>query len=332
MFKEDNIEKIDWTSIDEEKLKQLGLSSEEIDQIENPDAGGTSALVYFVEKSGRSMAIKKDFNIDPLENSSREHVVLRLLEGRGGRKISPHSYYSNNSKSILITERIHGEKISELQESDIKEIAALMAFLHKPTFRRFGLPLKRRQEGNQLDRINQQIDFLSGWLEEMSKVIELSEFDFNVLRRMLDAVISKINSEKIKLQDNTFSLIHYDLNPNNIIRSYQGNILFLDWRQAFIGDRAADVAKFFYKNYLNNEQKDVFWEEYLQSIDDETIKERAAIYDLLVRLGSILWRLRFINIDSKKNPQLLKEVDINIVQSRLNEDINYLEKVLQIKK
>ena len=146
-----------------------------------------------------------------------------------------------------------------------------------------------------------------------------------------DVILEKVRNSEKDFSKSSFSLIHYDLNPDNILQEKENNILFLDWRQALIGDRAMDIAKLFYKNYLSEEQKELFFNTYKQEIDDPTIYKRTKIYEPLIRLGSILWRLRLLNIDIEKQPIIKKNVDIDLVKERLKDDFKYLSSFIQNK-
>ncbi|MEK7202870.1 MAG: phosphotransferase [Patescibacteria group bacterium] len=124
--------------------------------------------------------------------------------------------------------------------------------------------------------------------------------------------------------------MHYDLNPNNILIDAKGQVIFLDWRQASIGDRAMDIAKFFYKNYLNERQRELFFKIYLDDIEDPTIIFRTATYYPLIVLSSLLWRLRFLNIDIKEHPDIENQADIELVRDRLKDDYEYLMSITRL--
>ncbi len=310
---------------DEQKLIKLGLTPEDIEKLENPDKGGTSSMVYFIERGGKKMAIKKGVGTDPYEGSAREYIILRLLARRGGKKVAPSPRYYNENKDILITELIEGETIENLTDKDLEDIASALATVHQPEFNNFGLPFQKRKNGSQYDRLTEQIDFLDNWFAEMSPIIRGRGEEFaSKLEKIKELFFQRAKEAKNFFTENSFSLIHYDLNPSNIMKDSEGQVIFLDWRQASIGDRATDVAKFFYKNYLNSGQQKTFLNAYSKIIHDPHLEERVRIYDPLIRIGSILWRLRFLNIDSKKNPELLKNVDAELIENKIKDDLQYL--------
>jgi len=49
------------------------------------------------------------------------------------------------------------------------------------------------------------------------------------------------------------------------------------------------------------------------------------------KLGSILWRLRFLNIEIKEQPEIEKNVDIGLTKERLKDDFQYLSSFIHNK-
>jgi flagellar biosynthesis GTPase FlhF len=67
---------------DERILEELGLTRAEINELEDPDASGTTSLVSFVDRQDRKVVVKKGINVDPDLNARREYTFLRLLQMR----------------------------------------------------------------------------------------------------------------------------------------------------------------------------------------------------------------------------------------------------------
>jgi thiamine kinase-like enzyme len=314
---------------DKEKLSEFGFSKKDIESLkEGSTDGGTSAIVCFIGNDNKDLVIKKGLNVDGDLNAKREYAFLKLLKLRGGEKNAPDPYYYNPNNDILIMEKIDGESISKMSNEDIVDVAKALGKLHKPEFYKPGIPFHKREKATQYNRLIEQVNFLEEWFVQIAPFIEkekkMDNKSFQTLNQAKDIVLEQARDSKQNFDESSFSLIHYDLNPENIFRDKEKNILFLDWRQAVIGDRAMDVAKLFYKNYLNKEQKELFFKSYEQKMDDLTIRQRAEVYEPLIRLGSILWRLRFLNIDIEKHPEIKKNVDINLVRERLKDDFEYL--------
>ena len=315
---------------DERLLSELGLSRKEIDELENPDVTGSTALVSFVDRADKKLVIKRGIDVDPDLNARREYTFLRLLQMRSGDKVAPDPYFytATPEGDFLIMEKIEGEVVNEMTDDNIGRIAQTMAQVHRPEFKKPGIPFRERQEASQYDRLIEQVDFLRNWFDELGHYIDdvntEDEFDLGQLIEAKDAILDKAVEAQDAFKDDSFSLIHYDLNPGNILKDNEDRILFLDWRQASIGDRAMDVAKFFFKNNLNNQQQETFLDTYLSEVDDNTLRDRIDVYRPLLQLGSLLWRLRFLNVDIKDHPELGQGVDIELVRSRLNDDYRHL--------
>ena len=315
---------------DEKLLFELGLSQKEIDELKSPDITGSTSLVSFIDRVDKKLVIKKGINVDLDLNARREYTFLRLLKMRKGEKIAPEPYFyaSDPESDLLIMERIEGQEVKELSDEDLIKIAQAMATVHKPEFKKPGIPFHYREKASQYDRLIEQIDFLRDWFDELSPYINdvnlSEEFNLNQLIEAKDIILDTALNNRDNFKDSSFSLIHYDFNPGNILKDNNGKILFLDWRQASIGDRGMDVAKLFYKNYLDEYQQEIFFTTYLVEINDDTLRERVNAYSPLIRLSSLLWRLRFLNIDLKEHPEIENGVDVEMVQARLTDDYQYL--------
>lgn len=315
---------------DKKILSDLGLSREEIDGLENPDTSGSTALISFIDRGDRKIVVKKGIDVDPDLNARREYTFLRLLRMRSGDKIAPDPYFYTASPEgdLLIMERIEGQMIDEISDNDLSKIAQTMAKVHKPEFKKPGIPFCDRVEASQYDRLIEQVDFLRNWFDELSSYINdvniNQELDLKQLSEAKDIILDIAVKANEAFKDHSFSLIHYDLDSGNILKDNEGKILFLDWRQASIGDRAMDIAKFFYKNGLNSQQQEAFLDVYLSEVNDDTVRDRINVYNPLIRLGSLLWRLRFLNIDINDHPEVARRVDVKLVRARLNSDYQYL--------
>jgi thiamine kinase-like enzyme len=311
-------------------LAELGLNQSEIDELENPDVNGTTALVNFIDRGDKRMVVKKGINVDSNLNSRREYTFLRLLRMRSGDKIAPDPYYyaTGPERDLLVMERMEGEIVNEMTNENISKIARAMAQVHKPEFEKPGIPFRERRKASQYDRLIEQVDFLRNWFDELSHYINdvniEDKFDLGQLTKAKDTILDRAIDAREAFKNNSFSLIHYDLSPGNILKNNERKILFLDWRQASIGDRAMDVAKFFFKNNLDDRQQKVFLGIYSSEINDDTVRERVDVYSPLLRLSSLLWRLRFLNIDIKEYPKITQGVDVELIRARLNDDYEYL--------
>lgn len=322
-----NLEKDGFSDQDEKQLQKIGLNIEDIEKLK-ATGGGTSSIVFDIDKGSQPMILKYGLQNDPSENAGREYTFLRLLkkrEVRGGKKISPEPYYYNETQDILIREKIDGDVLEEIDNVAVEKIANTLSLVHQPEFKKPGIPFQERKKITQYERLLDQINFLKQWHEKVSGYIIDDEQRSKVLNA-LEAIFKKAMVVKEYFRESSFSLIHYDVNPGNIIENREKLIIFLDWRQASIGDRAMDIAKLFLKCNFDEAQKDTFFKCYQTNIKDPSIRERTNTYYPLVRISSFLWRLRFLNEDFKKHPEIEQHVNIDIVKQRLEDDYEYIIK------
>ena len=318
------------SEIDREKLQELGVNLEDLDDQKNVVAG-TSSLVYFVDGRDGELVVKKGKDVDPALTAEREYAFLKLLKMRGGEKFFPDVYYYNNVFDVLISEKIQGEKVSgEFDDHEIEEIAEIVSKLHKPEFSRPGLPGKKREEKTQYEYLIEQTQFLEKWYRDVQgkfSSVGISGEDIKTIEKVKQRLLGSLSESEESFQNKSFSLIHYDLNPENIVKTKDGKMVILDWRQASIGDRAMDVAKLFMKSNFSQTQKKLFLEKYEDTVKDSTIEKRIDVYYPLIRLASLLWRVRFMTKDVKRHPEVGKGINRKLFFQRMSEDIDFLKKI-----
>lgn len=303
-------------------------NSENLEKLEVLGSG-ISAKTYLDGSRSEGLAVKVGHNPQEYPGADSEYAILRLLQLRGD-KLSPEPVSFDKDNNILITKAIEGEKIDELTDNDIKNMALVIGKFHSREMSRPGKPFTERDKITQFEQLQKQIKTVEPWLEEVKQIATLEIPNSNIPPTdTLEAVLNKIKalSEDYRefFQESSFSLIHYDMNPSNLLKTKDGNFFILDWRNSSVGDRALDLAKFFYKNYLDVRKQEIFMESYLEAVPDTTIKERTSVYYPLVRLISVLWRLEHLYVDIRNNPKLEESIDTNLVRSRLHDDFIYLQ-------
>lgn len=76
----------------------------------------------------------------------------------------------------------------------------------------------------------------------------------------------------------------------------------IDWEQTSSGDNAMDLAKMFFKLDFNELQKKKFLSQYEKGLEekDNSLQDRLKIYQPLVILNSLLWRVQILNSQEEK--------------------------------
>ena len=309
-------------------LGDLGLDQFKIDKLNYSVDIGTTSRVYIFKNGETKVVVKKGIRIDQSINALREFSILRLLNMRSGEKHFPTPFYVDVEKDIIIMEWIEGKTVNILDDNGIIQIARALSTIHQIEYQKPGLPFFTREKTNQLDRLKNQIEFLESQLISVGHLISKESLDSeNPQTDLMEAkirIIANITRLQSFFLGCSFSVIHYDINPTNTLRTCDGSIIFIDWGQSSIGDRAMDIAKFFYKFNIDKIGQGVFFEEYLRWIEDDDLIERSSVYYLLIILNSLLWRIRFLYVDIKKLPGFFREAKIKQVREKLIQDFNFL--------
>jgi len=309
-------------------LGDIGLDENRIDQLNYSISTGTASRVCIIKNNQVKIVIKKGIRTDANINALREFSILRLLSMRSSEKHFPTPFYVDIEKDIIIMEWIDGEVVNTLDNEGIVQIAQALSIIHQTEYKKPGLPFFTRKKTNQLNRLQNQIEFLESRFTSVGHLISRENLNSkNPQTDLMEAKIritARITRSQSAFLGCSFSVIHYDINPTNTLRTSDDSIVFIDWGQSSIGDRAMDIAKFFYKFNIDEVGQRVFFGEYLRWIKDNDLIERSGVYYPLVIFNSLLWRLRFLYVDTKKLPGFFKEVKIKQVREKLIQDFNFL--------
>ncbi|MBU4455496.1 phosphotransferase, partial [Patescibacteria group bacterium] len=276
-------------------INNLGLTFEDLQKLLGGPhfAEGSYALIFELPNSDQKIIAKawKNPKLDS-ERAKHENAALRLLRVRNF-KVAPRSMGYLKSAAILFEEKIEGSPIENFDKITINQLAETMAKIHSIELNAYGKPLTQRRKGTQMDCLN---DALEKLCKDLSLLLNPPE-----IISLVEQAVNKTENEAKKkpdaFQNNNFTLIHFDLNCNNILRSKNSDkIILIDWEQASVGDNAMDIAKLFLKLNFNEEQKNEFFIEYEKKLSkkDEYFQNRLEIYEPLVLINSILWRLRVL--------------------------------------
>lgn len=309
----------------EKYLLHLGVSKEQVcSSLEKSTYYGTSGKVSFLNSKIGEIAIKRGHSKETY-NAIREYAALSILE-QVSKGIAPLPYYVDNEENILIMERILGKTPKVIDDLIIEMMADSLTKVHSKSFTKTGLPhLQKPACTTPLDRLAEQITFLRDWFSRMNKYTKQKN---PVLAASLEKGSKEIIANAKKYESaflkRGFVLTHYDINPENIILNPHRDLVLLDWGQSYIADPSMDIAKFFYKCYLNQKQQDTFLSRYkFSDIGESEFRKRISVYYPLVRLGSYCWRIRVLNEDTK-NIKIAKSFNLMTIKIRLQGDINFI--------
>ncbi|MFA6422801.1 MAG: phosphotransferase [Candidatus Buchananbacteria bacterium] len=327
----ENRKPIDQLEFSENELKtinNLGLTSEDLQKlISGPSfAEGSYALIFELPSKDQKNIAKVWKN--PRQDSERadhENVVLRLLRMRKSREI-PQSKGFLKSATILFEEKIEGKHIENFDRITINQLAETLTKIHSIKLNAYGKPLTKRKKGTKLDYLNSELDRLRVACSSVTKQSEIT----SSIKMVINETESEAKKKAEAFQDNNFTLIHFDLNSNNILRSADNRIVIIDWEQASAGDNAMDIAKLFLKLNFNEEQKKYFITKYEKGISkkDSYFRDRLEIFEPLVLANSILWRLRVLKDEPQETSSANENQFYTRVKNNLDKELVMLKKYL----
>ncbi len=309
---------------EKDDLGRIGLNEESLEKIfhESPENHGTVATTFVTRQNGEDLVLKRHGKeVGQDQSIDREHVILRLLR-RTGSPHSPELRAFIPSQETLVETKALGEPPKEFNGKLIQVIAQALGEIHQPIFNKYGKPLENRKAGN-------QHDFLLDGIGDLS---ERAQTTPGLPEKLRSSLLGVINNNKTlagkspnAFAGESFSLIHFDLNPSNILWDpKKESVTLIDWGSASIGDPAMDIAKFFLKCDLNSDQARDFLQTYEHVNPDSGLEDRLSIYHDLVRVNSLLWRYGYIHKNSTAASSQDGIRQVEVVQSKIQRELQDL--------
>lgn len=245
-----------------------------------------------------------------------EHEILKLLP----LGMAPEPLILDDScKEFPVPYRIEslakGEVVSLYTKEILSLLAKHLAKKHSFTFEKSG-PYPGTKKTYSIG------ETLKPFMDAMKDAEEFHEF------------IQKANEYIIfydsKLSLKQFSLVHYDLNSDNML--FDGHKLTLiDWEFAEIGDPAVDICTLFWFSYLfgytpkiSDEDKDFFLQEYIAAGGSADIRDRIKIQEPLIVLLQSLWFAAQIKNNDRIPVHILTSERLEIYKQGLQLGLKYL--------
>ncbi|MEK7511497.1 MAG: aminoglycoside phosphotransferase family protein [Patescibacteria group bacterium] len=323
---------IEQVKLSEKELRIIngaGLTMEDLTNLlrEPPYAEGSYALIFEVGGSEQKNVAKVWKNPQNDEIRARhENAALRLLRKHKSTQ-APRNLGYLPSETILFEEKIKGKHLEEFDELTISRLAEALVKIHKIKLSSFGKLIEPRIKGTQQDYLMAEIGKLREALSTSPGKPEL----LKLIERAIDKFENAATSSPEAFRKRVFTLIHFDLNRNNILQSNDNDkIIIIDWEQAAAGDNAMDIAKMFLKLNFTEEQKIKFIEEYEKLFDkkDNSLQARLDVYAQFVLINSILWRLRVLKNTPKETTTVNEKEFYARVKNNLDTELIKLKKHL----
>lgn len=298
------------------------LKSLEILISENPDKLGIKEAISDVqiERLG-----KGESNISLLVTvNKKQKLVFRLAQlyadslekefetlSKIPTGIGPKPIYLNTEKNVidypfLVESFVPGQTVHKWDKTHLSEMAQTLATLHSKT------KIKKEQEINFGNKLKEDNNY---FFKNCPELLNDKEVEMTI-KFVLDILESK---NFLLKRVNTVSVLHGDLNSENILLGDDGKIRFIDWELSHYNDIAREFSTFYYDDmkYLNwriqleSPLKDFFLDEYSKRADikDEEFKERVFVWQLVDKTGAFIYcKWKSLTIESEKEKDKFSEV------------------------
>ena len=306
-------------------IEKLGMSPDDLRKLLDgqPFAEGSYALLFDLPGDPTTVAKAWKNRGRDSGRGANENIALRLLRIRRFKSAPEIKGYLQPS-TVLFEGKIEGKTVKDFDRDQIERLALALVDLHSIELNAYGKPLTKRKVGTLMDYLLDGIETLHQIAKPFDSQHEVTE----IINRSLDKIKSQAEKTTDVFSGTNFTLIHFDLNKNNIIYANKdGDPIIVDWEQASAGDSAMDVAKLFLKSNFNANQKQNFLNVYesYQAKSDPHFHERLDIYDKFVLINSIIWRLGVLH-DKPEQMTLDNEVQFyNRVQVNFDREIETLK-------
>ncbi len=309
-------------------IERLGLSVDDLKKIlgEKPYNESNHAIFFELPINGDEKNLAKVWKY-PKRDKNRfqnESITLRLLRLKK-TTIAPEILGSLKSSTILFEENIKGVNVEHFDKNNINKLADSISTFHSMEFNSYGKPFSKRKKGDKLDCLNHEINILNNSIELLQNSDSLNII--NSIKNVILKSKKKAEENRDDFKDNSFTLIHFDLNQNNILKSLDSNkIIIIDWEQATAGDNAMDIAKMFMKLNFNENQRTQFISRYKYNLPSEYgLESRIKAYNPLVIANSILWRINTLKYFLNHKPTNYELKFLKRVESGLEKEIKKLK-------
>lgn len=266
-----------------------------------PLAGGYHNQVYLCENGPSDLPDKLVVRVPTCPEAARAaEVSATQLEGLPAPQTLHIGRLAISNTPIFLEEYVEGEQrpLDALNLGEIGELANRLAFIHSHTSSRFS-----DTSGSTPTRSGTYGDYLKAMVTE-SVTHKLKTLDMTAHVGAHRAIASGIGKLYDLLEANskafsacTFSLLHHDLNPGNMLWDSNDLVTFIDWNPTF-GDPADDVDYLATNNDVGDDFRRIFLNLYCSATECSDIIDRLNAYTLKNQLDDLAWiidmRRRFV--------------------------------------
>jgi sucrose phosphatase-like protein len=251
--------------------------------------------IYGTNKKRKRVILRIPASSEHIANKIPEFEFEKLkLLGESGIAPQPIAFLKDTpiGQYVIIMECFIGEHkdFQTLTDEEIATFARTIAVLHDKmpsSSYSLGMGLPPTKTGNHTEYIKTITE--NDILHPYSRVKScLSNADQNLITMAIEKLSKLLASRKEIFNGETYSLLHGDLNPGNVLWTPDG-VRLVDWEDSYYGDRANEVAYIFAINNVSEHFANIFLQEYGKNSTDAVLGKRLPIYLLFNKLFDVVW-------------------------------------------
>jgi aminoglycoside phosphotransferase (APT) family kinase protein len=271
---------------------------------------GESNHNFILETEGERYVLRVSRKASRRSRLREEAKALEFLEEQDVENVPRVEWFGETEIGAVLIETFVGEQDlgkGDFEEEELKKSAGLLAKIHK-------IPIEEFNDFFNMDK-DEKASLREIYSTEYKK---WSERPFNEYIDIADEPDERIR-EGYERQEELFKTVpdveveqrpvHGDLGFN--VRSSDGEVFFVDWEYFTAGFPGHDVVYFFEHEGLDEEEREVFLEEYRRHRElDEAFEENRERYRKFLAFNDLVWaakRLETCEGDQEKMRRIFEE-------------------------
>jgi|GEM_PF-2739939 len=269
-------------------LQHLGISEPRLDVLN----AGCHNQVYLCENAQPAFPDKVVVRVPKCPEASHSiEANATYLENTPAPGVLHVGTLALSGAPVVVEEYVAGspKDLHTLTNREIYSLAATVAGVHQRTSSCFS-----GTSGGAPNCSGSYADYLEAMVAE-SVIDRLQNVDMTQHTEAAEAIAvgmqqlrHMITSQPGWFDAGDFSLLHHDLNPDNMLWTADGSVRLIDWNTTF-GDAADDLDYLITNNQLTPAFKATFFEAYCAAAGQSDTVARAPAYTLKNQLDDLVW-------------------------------------------
>lgn len=271
---------------------------------------GESNHNFILEAEGERYVLRVSRDVSRRSRLREEAKALEFLEEQGVENVPRKEWFGETEIGAVLIETFVGEEdleAGDFKEQDLKNSAKLLAEVHSIPIESFNDFFGTDREEEKSLREIYAIEYRK-WSErpynEYLEEAEGADERLKEAHRQQEKLFKTIPDIEVEQRP-----VHGDLGFN--VRKGSGNVFFVDWEYFTSGFPGHDVVYFFEHEGLDEEEREVFLEEYRRHRSlDEAFEENRDRYRKFLAFNDLIWaakRLETGEGDQEKMQRIFDE-------------------------